>query len=205
MTTPPTLDILNQYQKELLLAEVAALLHDWQKCIDMAVASSWSSSPHLKSKDKIRDWQRRSTLLRPGDFAQSLSAITLSLNNQSIDLKTLCQEGKDPSNAKNHSLFLVRLLGECHGFAHVDKELEVNEQNDKACDRISTAFGFEPIEPSELLNPLLSTVKPILDSLTLPTDREKLLSAIQKVFFQTRGGILVAQSTKYTCGTGDTP
>lgn len=182
MTTLPTLEILHRHQKELLLAEVAALLHDWQKCIDMAVASGWRNNPHLNTTNKIQDWLQRGKFLRSGDFAQSLSEIILSLANQRIDLKTLCQEGKDPSSARKHSLSLVRILGECHGFAHVDKELEVNEQNDQACDRISTAFGFEPIEPEGLLNHLLSTVKPFLDSLTLPADREKLLSAVQKVF-----------------------
>lgn len=181
-----SLQVLANKRGELLLAEVAGLLHDWQKCIDMAVASQWRKNPAIasnKASNKIQEWQQRGQSLKPGEFAQSLSALTLSFDNASIDLKTLCEEGKDPSSAKKHSHRLVQVLGECHGLAHVDKELGEQEQIDQACDRISTAFGFEPIEPTGLLEPLLSKVKPELDKLSNASiSRQDLLNAIQEVF-----------------------
>jgi len=176
-----SLNPLANNRDALLLAEVAALLHDWQKCIDMAIASSWQKSSTV-ARSKREDWQRRGKSLKPGGFAEFLEKINVAFQGESLDLKTLCQEGHDPSSAKRHTSWLVQFLGECHALAHVDKELAEQEQLDQACDRISTAFGFEPVEPQELLNPLLSFVNPLLQKLSLPTDREKVLSAICKVF-----------------------
>ncbi|WP_322821151.1 CRISPR-associated protein Csx11 [Chloroflexus sp.] len=172
------LQILADNREALLLAEVAALLHDWQKCIDKKVASDWEKNPRLSNKQKT--WRSRTPSPSPGDFAEVLSAKVLTCG--SIDLKTLCEEGRNPSTASKHASPLVQLLGKCHDHAHVDKELGINEQEDEACDRISTAFGFEPIEPDNLLDNLLSKVKPLLQTQSRPVDRENLLSAIQEVF-----------------------
>jgi hypothetical protein len=178
-----SLEVLKQNRNALLLAEIAALLHDWQKCIDGAVASFWRKSSTV-AQSKRAVWQQRvkSKSLKPGDFDRSLARINVTLGGQSLDLKTLCQEGRDPSSAKQHSSWLVQRLGECHALAHVDKELGEQEQLDQACDRIATAFGFEPIEPQELLGPLLSTVNPLLQGLSLPNDRANVLAAIRGVF-----------------------
>lgn len=177
-----SLEVLKNNRDALLLAEVAALLHDWQKCIDMAVASQWSKNRRLASTSKPSEWQRRGSYLRPGEFALALSSISLQLDsNSSIDLKTLCEEGRNPSSAKSHSNPLVSLLGACHAQAHVDKELGEQEQIEEACDWISTAFGFEDVQPVELLQPLLDKVRPLLNRVSY-SNRTNLLSKIREVF-----------------------
>jgi len=176
------LNVLAKNRDALLLAEVAGLLHDWQKCIDMAVASQWSKNPRLASTSKLDDWKRRGSYLKPKNFADALSHISLQIDsNLSIDLKTLCEEGKDPSSAKNHPNQLVVLLGTCHAEAHVEKELGGQEQPDTACDWISTAFGFENVQPEGLLQPLLDKVLPLLTQISY-SNRTNLLSKIQEVF-----------------------
>jgi len=176
------LNVLAKNRDALLLAEVAGLLHDWQKCIDMAVASQWSKNPRLASTSKPDDWKRRGSYLKPKNFADALSHISLQIDsNLSIDLKTLCEEGKDPSSAKNHPNQLVVLLGTCHAEAHVEKELGGQEQPDTACDWISTAFGFENVQPEGLLQPLLDKVLPLLTQISY-SNRTNLLSKIQEVF-----------------------
>jgi CRISPR-associated Csx11 family protein len=176
------LEVLKNNRDALLLAEVAALLHDWQKCIDMAVASQWSKNPLMNKTSKLNIWQSRGSQLQPGRFAQALSSIHLQLgSNSSIDLKTLCEEGRNPSSAKSHSNPLVSLLGACHDQAHVDKELGENEQIKESCDWISTAFGFEDVQPNKLLQPLLLKVLPLLSQISY-SNRTNLLSKIREVF-----------------------
>jgi len=148
----------------------------------MAVASQWSKNRRLASTSKPSEWQRRGSYLRPGEFALALSSISLQLDsNSSIDLKTLCEEGRNPSSAKNHHNPLVSLLGACHAQAHVDKELGEQEQIEEACDWISTAFGFEDVQPVELLQPLLDKVRPLLNRVSY-SNRTNLLSKIREVF-----------------------
>jgi len=177
-----SLKVLKDNRDALLLAEVAALLHDWQKCIDMAVASQWSENPLLAATPKCTEWKNRRSQLQPKIFAQALSSIRLQLAScPSIDLKTLCEEGRNPSSAKSHSNPLVSLLGACHDQAHVDKELGENKQIKEACDWISTAFGFEDVQPNELLQPLLLKVLPLLSQISY-SNRTNLLSKIREVF-----------------------
>ena len=149
------LEVLQEKRESLLLAEVAALLHDWQKCIDMAVASHWQKNRILRHK--ADEWQKRSSSVKPSNFSKLLEKF-LILDDTEIDLKTLCEEGKKPSSAGSHSNPLVRLLGACHSLGHVEKELKENEANEQACDRVSSAFGFEFYEPEELFKPLLAQV-----------------------------------------------
>ncbi len=49
------LDILAQHCNELLLAEVAGWVHDWQKCIDMKLASDWRKGSKI-DQNKIQQW-----------------------------------------------------------------------------------------------------------------------------------------------------
>jgi len=176
------LQVLADNRDALLLAEVAALLHDWQKCIDMAVASQWRKNPHLASTPKTNEWQKRGSYLKPGEFANALSSLHLQVgSNLPIDLKTLVEEGRNPSSAEKHSNPLVSLLGMCHALAHVDKELGEQEQTEQACDRISTAFGFEDVQPTKLLEPLLNEVRPLLKQISY-SNRMNLMSKIREVF-----------------------
>jgi hypothetical protein len=177
-----SLKILRDKRDVLLLAEVAGLLHDWQKCIDMAVASQWFKNRSLAETSKPSEWKSRGSHLKPNKFADALSSISLQIDsNSSIDLKTLCEEGRNPSSAKNHPNQLVVLLGKCHAEAHVEKELGEQEQPDTACDWISTAFGFENVQPEGLLQPLLDKVLPLLTQISY-SNRTNLLSKIQEVF-----------------------
>jgi HD superfamily phosphohydrolase YqeK len=54
-----SLKILRDKRDVLLLAEVAGLLHDWQKCIDMAVASQWFKNRSLAETSKPSEWKSR--------------------------------------------------------------------------------------------------------------------------------------------------
>lgn len=179
------LEVLRQHRNDLLLAEVAAWLHDWQKCIDMAIASHWQSNPAI-SKDKIQQWKSRGATLKPQDFSKRLEAFRLTDGTSEIDMKTLCEEGRNPSSAINHQNHLVKLLGACHDFAHVEKELEVNEAREQSTDRLAQAFGCEDMSPAGLLEPLLKKVAPLLqdpDSLS----RVELLRGLREVFAEAWG------------------
>jgi len=171
---------LKEYREQILLAEIAGWLHDWQKCIDMAVASHWQRNP-LIPPEKVREWLGRGRTLRPGNFSLSLQAFRLTDDSQEIDMKTLCEKGRNPSTAEKHPNNLVKLLGYCHSFAHVEKELEDNEALERACDQIAQGFGFDHISPHELFKPLLDKVLPHLQKGSLP-NRKDFLHSLYEVF-----------------------
>lgn len=179
------LDLLRQHRNDLLLAEVAAWLHDWPKGIDMAIASHWQNNPAI-SNQKIQQWKNRGKTLKPGDFSQRLEAFRLTDGANEIDMKILCEKGRNPSTAVNHHNHLVRLLGACHDFAHVEKELEVNEAGKQSTDCLAQAFGCENVLPAGLLEPLLKKVAPLLQD---PNDlnRAELLNGLHEVFAQAWG------------------
>lgn len=177
--------LMKKYHEQILLAEVAAWLHDWQKCIDMAVASHWSKKSSM-SHEKIRRWRERGKILKPGDFSQLIEAFQLNDGPNNINMKLLCEKGRNPSEAENHPNSLVKLLGACHDIAHVEKELEENEAADQATDWIAQAFGYEDIQPRQLLKPLLQTVGPHLRRRTIP-DRKSFLNDLHTVFSRAWG------------------
>ncbi|EKQ67319.1 CRISPR-associated protein, Csx11 family [Leptolyngbyaceae cyanobacterium JSC-12] len=128
----------------LLLAEVAAFLHDWQKCIGY--------------------WKKIGAQFDPSDIASVLERfkpqdpLNPSTSTESSSLKQLIEQGKDPSRARHSSDWRIRLLGTCHSIAHVDKPAEpgLGEQTPL----IASIFGFET-SPHENSQRLLEAVNNI--------------------------------------------
>jgi hypothetical protein len=114
----------------LLLGEVAAFLHDWQKCIGY--------------------WKKLGATFNPSDISSVLNGLQtpdpLKLSLQIPSIKQLIEEGKDPSNAKHSLDWRIRLLGNCHDVAHIDKPAEQGLGNITGL--IASVFGFE-IQPEE--------------------------------------------------------
>ncbi|GET42750.1 CRISPR-associated protein Csx11 [Microseira wollei] len=136
------LTTLADKHEALLLAEIAAWLHDWQKCI-----------PY---------WKKLGAAFQPSNISSILdnfnSEDPLNLFAESYSLKKLIQEGKDPSKAEHSLDWRVRLLGNCHGIAHVDKPAE--QQLGQQTSLISSVFGFET-NPEEKSSELLEAVNNI--------------------------------------------
>ncbi len=99
------LGILAQHCNELLLAEVAGWVHDWQKCIDMKLASDWRKGSKI-DQNKIQQWQQRGSSLEPRTFALRLQNLTLNLCASQGDLKTIVEIGRNPSKAQKSSNLL---------------------------------------------------------------------------------------------------
>jgi len=175
------LEKLAQNRDALLLAELAAWLHDWQKCIDMAIASHWSISSCSICKQKISQWKQRGASYKPGDFSKALEGKSVDiLDPNTINLKELTEKGREPSKAQNDPSHLVKVLGKSHDVAHVEKELKDNENKDQATDHLSTAWGFEGNPPKGFLKALISQVKPKINSPEV--NRKEALAAIWNVF-----------------------
>jgi len=130
------LALLAQERDKVLLGEIAAWLHDWQKCIPF--------------------WKGLGATFNPGDISCILEnfrpAIPLT-SHGSISLKEMIEQGRNPSRARQSSDLRIRLLGTCHDMAHIDKP-EVPGLG-KQTELISSVFGYEtlPVEASQhLLN-----------------------------------------------------
>jgi len=145
------LQVLANKRNELLLAEVAAWLHNWQKCIDMAIASHWQKSQHIDSS-KIDKWQKRDSQWKPGEFSKVLEKHTVDMCSDSVDFKTLAEEGSNPqTRGLRSSHYLSRVLAQGHNVGHVEKELEEEENQDLATDFIASPCGFESKKPEGFL------------------------------------------------------
>lgn len=179
---------LTNHRQAILLGEAAGLLHDWQKCLDTKVGADWQRNPNLKAK--AEEWRKRAGSSRPGEFSDALQGLELAFPGTSpINLRDLCQEGKDPSGAEKHPHRLVQLLGACHDVAHVEKELALHEFRERASDKISTPFGHEDVEPDNLSKRLLD-LRPYLESSinnNLVPARKEFLSDLSSVFAEAWG------------------
>ncbi|WP_143857138.1 CRISPR-associated protein Csx11 [Nostoc sp. 'Peltigera membranacea cyanobiont' 213] len=109
----------------LLLTEVAAFLHDLQKFI-----GQWKSLRAQFNPSEI------SSVLDSFEIQEPLNSLTSA---ESVSLKQLIEQSK-PSKAKHSSDWRIRLLGICHGVAHIDKP-EIEEKNSSLI--AASVFGFE--------------------------------------------------------------
>lgn len=141
------LEDLADKRDALLLAEIAAFLHDWQKCIAY--------------------WKKLGATFSPGEISSVLETFKLQdplnplVSAESFSLKQLIEQGKDPSKAKNSPDWRIRLLGNCHDIAHVDKDQPgMQDLLGKPTDLIASVFGFET-NPEEKSLELLKAVKNI--------------------------------------------
>ncbi len=110
----------------LLLAEVAAFLHDWQKCI-----------PQWRELGVQLDSSNISSIL---DRFEPEDPLKISGNNS---ISKLIKEGKDPTKAKHSSDWRIKLLGICHDVAHIDKPYDKNLGQPTSL--ISSVLGFETL------------------------------------------------------------
>lgn len=156
---------LRNKREEILKAELAAWLHDWQKCIDMTVASHWKRNKFV-NRNKIQEWKKRGKECAPRKFSEILEKNTLFLCEKSEDfnVKNLIEIGREPSKAEKNIAFLVRTLGRAHRSGHIEKELEVNECLELATDWLSTPLGYDHLQPSGFLCRLVE--KPVIKALS---------------------------------------
>jgi len=163
MSNAPDLKALREKREEILKAELAAWLHDWQKCIDMAIASHWKKSKYVE-QSKIQEWQKRGSQWKPGEFSQVLQTHSVDICHDHIDLKTLAEEGANPkTKGLNSPHYLSRTLARSHGIGHVEKELKENENLDLSTDYLASPLGNEPHNPTGFLQKLIEKVKPKLE------------------------------------------
>ena len=169
----------------LLLAEVAAWVHDWQKCTDMKAASNWDKNPHV-AHAKIDAWRQRGKTLKPGEFANVLEKLVLNLCGLKDNIKEIAYQGQQPDLARRSPNYLIQVLGQSHDVGHVEKELGDHESKDQATDRISSPFGWEPLEPDGLLAQLLGEPKALLENFSA-TARKNILVSLRRVFTEAWG------------------
>jgi len=159
-----TLNILADHRNALLLAEVAAWLHDMGKCADEHIVHQASNTP----QGHRYQYKKAHSGLLPSEF-------TLNLLGESVPLLELVEKAK-PGVGTNRP-WLLRVLGRCHGAAHIEKE-ETDETGKQPQDdtRLSDAFGRE-FSP---LTGLTGCLKEL--PLTSITDRTTFQRAVKEAF-----------------------
>jgi len=120
----------------LLLAEVAAWLHDMGKCADEHIINQASDRPQGYSYSYKTAQSHRLPSGLPD----------VCLMNETISVKDLIEQGMPRVISDASKPWLLRVLGRCHSVAHVEKELpdrETSTKQPKNNTRLSTAFGLE--------------------------------------------------------------
>ena len=168
MSDVPSLQVLADNHEALLLAEVAAWLHDMGKCADEHIINQASD----KLADYSYSYKTAQSYRLPSDLPD------ISLLNEIISVKVLIEEGRPKVTRDASRPWLLRVLGCCHSVAHVEKELsgEKSTKQPKDDTRASTVFGFESIAIKGL------TAK--LDKLPFSSlqQRSKIVPMIQEAF-----------------------
>ena len=147
-----------QEQRNILLAEVAAWLHDWQKTIPF--------------------WKQLGATFNPGDVSSILDSFRPAIpltSDASTSLKEIVEQGRKPSRAKYSPDWRIKLLGICHDVAHVDKPEELEGLGEQT-QLIASVFGFE-VFPSEASQQLLEAVNQIQQRHLFLEKLETLVSA----------------------------
>jgi hypothetical protein len=130
------LKTLKQHQQDLLLAEVAALLHDMGKCADEHIINQASDKPSDYSYEyKTAQSHRLPTSLPP-----------IRLLGDTVAVRDLIEKGMPRIISDSSQPWPLRVLGKCHAVAHIEKELKDRETSTKqpkdgTC--LSSAFGVE--------------------------------------------------------------
>lgn len=167
-----SLEILAENRDALLLAEIAAWLHDYRKCSDEHVAVKAKPKPNGAQglhKGSIKDWLSNS---KP-----SINFLQPKISIDDLIILGGSREGFDPSKP-----WIVRALRRCHYAAHIEKEEsdEIGKQP-AGNTRPATPFGFE----SEPLSGLTAKLK------ALPYEninkREVFQKAVQTTFVAALG------------------
>jgi len=120
----------------LLLAEVAALLHDMGKCADEHIINQASDKPSNYSYGYKTAKLHRLPAGLPN----------INLLGETVSVQTLIKRGMPRVISDTNRPWLLRALGKCHAVAHVEKELSDQDTATKQPQqdtRLSTAYGFE--------------------------------------------------------------
>ena len=170
---PGNLDILKQHKNDLLLAEVAAWLHDHRKCSDEHVA--------VQAKPKPPGAQGL-----PKKYINSLlpDFEPVRMFSQETPIDDLIKEGGRGSEDDKSQPWIVQAMRRCHKASHIEKE---EPEGDKGLfqqpaddTRPSSPFGFEGL-------PLKDLTKKLAD---LPYDKLRERSDFQEAVRSAFGGAL---------------
>lgn len=158
----------------LLLAEVAAWLHDMGKCADEHIIN--------QASDKPKEHSYRYKTAQSHRIPAGLSDIRLA--SETVSVKELIEKGRPRAISTSTNPWLLRVLGKCHAVAHVEKELSDREtatKQQKDNTRLSTAFGHEG-------NPVKGLTA-LLDALPFQalTDRVTFVPQTKQAFDQALG------------------
>lgn len=164
-----SLQILAEHRQALLLAEVAAWLHDMGKCADEHIIN--------QASDKPTNYSYRYKTAQSYRLPSGLPDIALL--KETVSVKDLIENGMPRVIREASQPWLLRVLGRCHSVAHVEKELsdsDISTKQPKGDTRSSTAFGLE----SSAIKGL--TAK--LDALPFSSlqQRSKIVPRIQETF-----------------------
>lgn len=166
------LEVLAKNRDALLLAEVAAWLHDWKKCTDEhVVENSRGEKPDI--------------LIKPDDLLSLIPQWQLTFLGDSIEVQKLIRKEEDDSleeeRKANH--WLVRALIACHSAAHTEKELVLFLFQQSASNAYKgTPFGFES-EKLANLNSLLNQLSKFMQS--VGNDIEQAIDDIEQKIKET--------------------
>ncbi|MCC7130140.1 MAG: CRISPR-associated protein Csx11, partial [Anaerolineae bacterium] len=130
------LDILLQHRQALLLAEMAALLHDMGKCSDEHIIN--------QASDKLQGLSYKYKTAQSHRLPASPTDI--SLLGETVSLEDLIEKGMPKIISDSNNPWLLRVLGRCHSAAHIEKELSDRDtatKQPKDDTRLSTAYGIE--------------------------------------------------------------
>jgi hypothetical protein len=147
MSNIPSLEALHNNRDALLLAEVAAWLHDMGKCADEHIINQASDKP----QGYAYSYKTAQSHRLPSGLPD------VCLMNETISVKDLIEQGMPRVISDASKPWLLRSLGRCHSAAHVEKELserETSTKQPKDNTRLSTAFGFEGNPVTGLINAL---------------------------------------------------
>jgi len=153
---------LQKHRKNILLAEVAAWLHDWKKCSDEHIKVVLQQQYNSDRTNFLRFCPgfvpHRAEGLPNPDFANrfftnvaNLSVNLCGTNGNLVDLVREGRRGREDT-ALPHLIWLLR---KCHHSAHIEKEKEDNELEGIQCTYNpypSSPFGFEGDPLSKLTN-----------------------------------------------------
>ncbi|AKJ38799.1 CRISPR-associated protein Csx11 [Methanosarcina barkeri] len=132
------LNILAENRDALLLAEVAAWLHDMGKCRDEHI----QMHAYDKTDNQSYDYKKHyASILNNKDFLDQEIKSKQKLDDKIyfVLVKDLIEKGKPNSLKIPEDNILIKLLGRCHAAAHIEKEeakdektlkAEINKKND---------------------------------------------------------------------------
>jgi hypothetical protein len=110
---------LSTNRDALLLAEVAAWLHDMGKCNDeMIVLGAWDKPDGFEY-----DYKTKCSCL--------VGSYTINLLGESVSLKELIEQGVPGAITYRSKKDLIRYLGRCHAASHIEKEEHLSKEDKK--------------------------------------------------------------------------